>query len=146
MDAILAGLTGNLPQLGVGGIICFIVGLLVKVLMDEKDKHAATRASVQAELDVQSARHRTELDAQLARLQQEMEQDVARYRQDCADAREALASERLRNTELIHVIDAERRARYEAERAVRGQLGDDPTQIIPQVSAPVPGRHRGETP
>lgn len=149
MDAILETLSGNLPQTGVGAIVIFIISLLVKLLIDEKDKHASTRTSVQAELDAQSARHRTELDALATRLQTEMDQDVTRYRQDRADALGQLATERLRNAELVNTIDIERRARYEAEYFARnGQM--PPRWTAPYVDSvpelPPSGRHQEGSP
>lgn len=123
VDAILSTLSGNLPQLGVGGVLAFVIGLLVKMLFDDRARHTA-------ELDAQSKRHVTELEKKGARLETENAYEMAQHKADMVDLREELARERLRNAELLTIIDTERRARYEAEDALRGGRYTDP------------GRHR----
>lgn len=120
MDSILQGLGGSLPQLGVGGILTFVVGLLVKLLVDERGRHTA-------ELDAQSARHAAELTAKGERLAAENAREQAQHIADLADLRAELRDARKRIDELDLTVDIERAARREAEdaaaRALRAQEG-----------------------
>lgn len=69
MDAVLQTLGGSLPQLGVGGVLTFVIGLLVKLLIDERNSH-------DAELERKGARMLVEIahkDEELARLSKRIE-------------------------------------------------------------------------
>ena len=113
MDAVLQALGGSLPQLGVGGILTFVVGLLVKLLIDER------------------TRHTTELDAQSKRLAGEAARDSAQYDRDLADLRADIERRAKRIEELEITVDIERAARREAEdvaaRALRRRREDPRT-------------------
>ena len=118
MDAVLTSLGGSLPQLGVGGVLTFVVGLLVKLLVDERARHTT-------ELDAQSARHAAELEAKGRRLADENAREAAQHVADMSDLRGELRDARKRIDELELIVDLERSARREAEdvaaRALRGE-------------------------
>lgn len=114
MDAVLTALAGSLPQASVGGVLVLVIGFLVKLLMDEKGRHDATRAGLQTDLDKQAER--------LARQhERDREQDTA----DEQELRAELAAVRARCDELQLTVDIEREARRAAEdaaaRAARGR-------------------------
>jgi hypothetical protein len=106
VDAILTTLGGSLPQLGVGGVLAFVVGLLVKLLVDERTRHTA-------DLDAQQKRHAAELEAKGKRLADDDARD---------DAERARLLKRI--AELEGLVDTERALRRTAEdtaaRALRG--------------------------
>jgi hypothetical protein len=106
VDAILTTLGGSLPQLGVGGVLAFVVGLLVKWLADERTRHTA------------------DLDAQARRLADENAREAAQHTANMTDLRGELRDARTRIDELEITVDLERAARRDAEdtaaRALRG--------------------------
>lgn len=117
MDSILQTLGGSLPQLGVGGVLAFVVGLLVKLLADERTRHTT-------ELDGQSRRHATELEATCKRLADENAREAAQHIADMIELRAYVAGALKRIEELDLTVDLERAARRDAEdvaaRALRG--------------------------
>lgn len=86
MDGVLSAIAGALPQLGLGGIVTFVCGLLVKLLLDE-------RGSRRAEVEGLMQRHASELSA----------------------VSERLEAARRRIEELETAVDLEREARRRAE-------------------------------
>lgn len=122
MDGILSALGGGLPQLGVGGLLAFVIGLLVKLLIDERTRHTA-------ELDAISKRHADELERKGDRLAAENAREAAQHISDMTDLRAELRGARTRIEELDITVDLERAARRDAEdaaaRARRGHPRED---------------------
>jgi hypothetical protein len=120
VDGILSALGGGLPQLGIGGTLAFVIGLLVKLLIDERTRHTA-------ELDAISKRHADELQRKGDRLAAENEREQAQHIADLTDLRAELRDARKRIDELELTVDIERAARRDAEdaaaRALRGYGG-----------------------
>lgn len=129
MDGILSALSGALPQLGAGGGLILVVGFLVKLLIDEREQHAKTRAAHQAELDALSARHGKELELKGERLAAENAREAAQHISDMTDLRGEREKDRKRIEELELTVDLERAARRDAEdaaaRALRGLPRED---------------------
>lgn len=122
MDAILQTLGGSIPQSVAGSVLVFVVGLLVKLLVDERTRHTT-------ELDAQSKRHASELEAKGERLAAENAREQAQHIADMADAR-AENDRRAKRIEQLELdVDLERAARRKAEdiaaRALRG-IGEEP--------------------
>lgn len=101
MDAVLQTLAGSGAQLGVGGTLAFVIGLLVKLLIDERSGH-------DAELERKGSRLLAELKAK--------DDENARLRKLLDDAQVT--------------IDIERQGRREAEdreaAALRGRRREGP--------------------
>lgn len=123
MDGILSTLSGSLPQLGVGGVLAFVIGLLVKLLMDERTRHTT-------ELDSLSRRHAEELERKGDRLATENAREATQHIADMTDARAELRRAWSRVEELQLTVDIERQARREAEdvaaQALRGHPREGP--------------------
>lgn len=118
VDGILSALGGGLPQLGVGGLLAFVIGLLVKLLIDERTRHTT-------ELDALSTRHAKELESKGERLGAENSREAAQHVADMTDLRAELRGARTRIEELELTVDLERADRRKAEdaaaRALRGR-------------------------
>lgn len=102
MDAVLQTLGGSLPQATVGSVLLFVIGLLVKLLIDERSSH-------DGELERKGARLLVEIAHK--------DEEITRLRKTLEEA------------ELT--VDIERQARREAEdraaQVARRRPGGTPT-------------------
>lgn len=107
MDAFLTALVGAAPQFGVGGVLLLILGLVMR-------SAAQDRTNYRQELASDALRHREEIQ----RLNADHDAELAELRRDIAELRTKL-------DEVEARLDAERKARREAEdvaaQAIRGQ-------------------------
>lgn len=97
MDAILPALFSAAPQLGVAGVLLFVLGLVMR-------RESADRTDYRAALESAAKRHTEEVD----RMRKGHDEEIAELKADLAQLEAKLG-------ELQNRLDLEREARRKAE-------------------------------